>query len=468
MLKLRRMALLLALAALALLTACGGQEGVPAEPEQEPFTLTAALELPETLDPVKAGGTVTAHLFENLMAWGDGGEGFAQLVPGQAESYTVETDYAGCATCTFKLREGLQWSDGEPVEAEDFAAAWRRLADPENELPGRELLSIVAGYHEVQETGDPSLLAVSAPDAGTFVVTLQGGFAGFLEELCAGTATMPLRQELLDSGRWGRPEAGMVSNGPYTLASAGSGSLRLEKNPSYHTPNPKGAEVITFVSASGGEADYAKLQNGELDFVLNLPDAALRERLESGTWLPEPEAVSYCVLFNTRRAPFDVPEVRQALCLAVDQEALAAALDNPSLRPAPGLVPYGVADYGQRDVAEEPEAEEEPVLPGGVPVQEPEEEPAILWDFRAHAQELVTLADESDYAANCAQAKALLAQAGYGQQRPFPEIEYLYVDTPEARAAAQALSQMWQQELGITVTPRSVTQEEYDSALTPP
>ena len=141
MLKLRRMALMLALAALALLTACGGQEGVPAEPEQEPFTLTAALELPETLDPVKAGGTVTAHLFENLMAWGDGGEGFAQLVPGQAESYTVETDYAGCATCTFKLREGLQWSDGEPVEAEDFAAAWRRLADPENELPGRELLS---------------------------------------------------------------------------------------------------------------------------------------------------------------------------------------------------------------------------------------------------------------------------------------------------------------------------------------
>lgn len=468
MLKLRRMALMLALAALALLTACGGQEGVPAEPEQEPFTLTAALELPETLDPVKAGGTVTAHLFENLMAWGDGGEGFAQLVPGQAESYTVETDYAGCATCTFKLREGLQWSDGEPVEAEDFAAAWRRLADPENELPGRELLSIVAGYHEVQETGDPSLLAVSAPDAGTFVVTLQGGFAGFLEELCAGTATMPLRQELLDSGRWGRPEAGMVSNGPYTLASAGSGSLRLEKNPSYHTPNPKGAEVITFVSASGGEADYAKLQNGELDFVLNLPDAVLRERLESGTWLPEPEAVSYCVLFNTRRAPFDVPEVRQALCLAVDQEALAAALDNPSLRPAPGLVPYGVADYGQRDVAEEPEAEEEPVLPGGVPVQEPEEEPAILWDFRAHAQELVTLADESDYAANCAQAKALLAQAGYGQQRPFPEIEYLYVDTPEARAAAQALSQMWQQELGITVTPRSVTQEEYDAALAPP
>ena len=50
----------------------------------------------------------------------------------------------------------------------------------------------------------------------------------------------------------------------------------------------------------------------------------------------------------------------------------------------------------------------------------------------------------------------------------YSEIEYLYVDTPEARAAAQALSQMWQQELGITVTPRSVTQEEYDAALAPP
>lgn len=460
------LALLLALA--ALLTACGGQEGTPAEPEAEPFTLTAALALPENLDPARSGGTVTAHLFENLMTWADGGDGFARLVPGQAESYTLETDYAGCATCTFTLREDLQWSDGEPVEAEDFVLAWRRLADPANNLPDRYLLSVVAGYDEVQAAGDPSLLAVSAPDPDTFVVTLQGSFAGFLEDLCAGSATVPVRQDLLEGGKWGRPEAGMVSNGPYVLAQAGSGGYRLEKNPAYHTPNPRGAEAIAFVPSSGSESDCARLQSGELDFLLDPPDSVLRERSESGTWLPEPENITYAVLFNTRRAPFDVPEVRQALCLAVDEAEVTRLAGDLTLRPVQGLVPYGVSDFGQREEQEVQEPEEEPVLPGGAPAQPEEEKPAELWDFRAHARELVTISGDSDYAADCAQARALLAQAGYGEENPFPELKYLYVDTPQARAAAQALSDMWQRELGITVTPRAVAQEEYDAALSAP
>lgn len=467
MLKQNRKFLSLLLAALMLLTACAKEQDAPAEPEGEtPFTLTAALELPETLDPAKSGGTIAHHLFENLMTWADNGDGFAQLVPGQAESYTLETDYAGCATCTFTLREGIQWSDGEPVEAEDFVAAWRRLADPANDLPDRYLMAIVAGYDQVLETGDPSLLEVSAPDARTFVVTLQAGFAGFLEGLCAGSCTMPVRQELLDSGRWGAPEAGMVSNGPYTLAEVGSEGFRLEKSMTYHTVNLWGPEELRFVPSAGSESDYARLQSGELDFVLDLPESALLERAD-GPWLPEPENVTYAVLFNTCRAPFDVPEVRQALCLVINQSEVTRMAGDLTLRTAQGLVPFGVSDFGQHEEPEEPEPEEEPVLPGGLPAQEPEEAPAERWDFRAHARELVTLSVESDYAADCARARTLLAQIGYGTEQPFPEVEYLYVDSPEARTTAQALAEMWRQQLGITVTPRAVTQEEYDAALAP-
>lgn len=469
MLQLNRKFLSLLLAALLLLTACGKEEAIPAEPGEGPFTLTAALALPETLDPAKSGGTIACHLFENLMTWADDGGGYARLVPGQAESYTLEVDYAGCATCTFTLREDIRWSDGEPVEAEDFVLAWQRLADPANDLPDRYLMSVVAGYQQVQESGDASLLAVSAPDARTFVVTLQSSFAGFLEELCAGCATMPVRQDLADSGKWGKPEAGMVSNGPYTLAEAGSEGFRLERNLTYHSVNLWGPEELRFVPSAGSEGDYAKLRSGELDFMLELPESALLERVD-GPWLPEPENVTYAVLFNTQRAPFDVPEVRQALCLAVNTPEVTRMAGDLTLRTAQGLVPYGVADFGQRAGEEPQEPEEEvPVLPGGIPAAEPEEEPAQRWDFRAHASELVTLSSGSDYAAGCAQARSLLLQAGYGPENPFPEVEYLYVDIPGAQAAAQALSDMWRQQLGITVTPRAVSQEEYDAltALTP-
>src|SRR5699024_10161930 len=96
--------------------------------------------------------------FENLMRWEDDGSGHAVLAPGQAESYEVETDYAGNATYTFTLRSGIQWSDGQAVTAGDFVTAWQRLADPANDLPHRALLKDIAGYSKVQETGDSSLL----------------------------------------------------------------------------------------------------------------------------------------------------------------------------------------------------------------------------------------------------------------------------------------------------------------------
>ena len=195
----RRAALALALA--LLVSGCGQREESPAVNPEEPFTLRAALpEAQDTLDPAKVtaqgGESLLYHLYENLLRWEDDGSGWASLTGGQAESYTLETDYAGNATYTFTLREDARWSDGKPVTAGQFAAAWRRLADPANGLPHRELLAPLAGYSQVQETGDASLLEVSAPDERTFVVSLEGSCAWFLSEICAGAYTMPVREDL--------------------------------------------------------------------------------------------------------------------------------------------------------------------------------------------------------------------------------------------------------------------------------
>lgn len=458
-----------------LLSACGrsnagnGGQEPDGEEGESPFSVTVcATAAQDTLDPArstaKGGETILFHLFENLMRWSDDGNGYASLAPGQAESYTLETDYAGNATYTFTLREDLLWSDGEAVTAGDFVTAWQRLADPANELPHRELMSMIAGYDQVQETGDASLLSVSAPDERTFAVTLNGSCAYFLEEVCASAYTMPVRQDLLTNSRWGGSAAATVTNGAYTASLLTPGLVTLERSETYYDAVHVGPDILRFVTASDNETDYGKFLIGEIDLIEDLPLSVLQELSDSGSWLPEAVTTTCGVLLNTQRPPFDDKNIREAFLLAVDGQAVVDALGYLTSGAASGLVPWGVTDYGQRAAEEQPE--EEPALPDPNAVPTPEE-PAAYWDFRAHSRELVTLPAASDYAADCLQAQALMAQAGYAGGGGFPVVEYLYVESDMGRAVARSLQSMWKERLGVTVTVRGVSQAEYDAALSP-
>ena len=457
-------ALLLAL--MLALTACRNQQepvDTPSPEDEEPYTLAVRMgEAQETLDPAfvtaQGGEAILYHLYENLMRWTDGGDGWAVLSPGQAESYTVETDYAGNATYTFTLRSDIFWSDGTPVTAEDFVTAWRRLADPASDSPHRELMVAVSGYSQVQVSGDPADLAVSAPDERTFVVTLNGSRAYFLEELCAGAYTMPVRLPA---------EAGTVTNGAYTATHLSRNLVTLERNEHYYDADPQGPDVIECSTREDSGADYAAFQAGELSLVTDLPAQALQSLADTGLWTPEPVTVSYGVLLNTQQPPFDDPDIRRAFLLAVDTQALAEQSGDLTARAAAGVVPYGVSDYGERAQTPAAEEPEEPVLPDPNAPLPPEEPAATCWDFRTHSLEKVTSNAEGDYAANCRQAQALLAQAGYAGGGGFPLVEYLYVSSDRGDAVARALQTMWKEQLGVTVVVRGVSQEEYDAALTP-
>lgn len=467
--------LLAALLSLAmLLSACGqpntnGGQSPDGETEEDAFSVTVcATAAQDTLDPARStasgGETILYHLFENLMRWEDDGKGYAVPVPGQAESYTVETDYAGNATYTFTLRVDILWSDGQAVTADDFVTAWRRLADPANDLPHRELLSVVAGYDQVQETGDSTLLSVSASDARTFVVTLNGSCAYFLEEICASAYTMPVRQDLLQDSRWGSSASATVTNGAYTPSLFTADLVTLARSETYYDAIHVKPDILHFVTATDRETDYGRFLNGEIDLITDLPVSVLQELADTGSWLPEAVTTTYGVLLNTQQPPFDNPDIRQAFLLVVDTQAVVEALGDLTSQAAAGLVPYGVTDFGQRAVEEEPE--EESALPD--PNAEPTpEEPEAYWDFRAHSQELVTLPAADDYASDCLRAQALMAQAGYAGGGGFPVVEYLYVESDMGRAIARCLQSMWQEQLGVTVTVRGVSQEEYDAALYP-
>ncbi len=455
-------------------TPSGGQE--PTQDPDSAFTLTAAVaDAQSTLDPAAAtaegSATVLHHLYENLMKWEDDGSGIAQLAPGQAESYTVVTDYAGNATYTFTLREGIQWSDGQPVTAGDFVAAWQRLADPANDLPHRKMLQMVSGYDQpVPEdwaeaeppAWDPAKLSVSAPDDRTFVVTLVGSCAYFLEEVCASAYTMPVRTDLVGQKAW---TDGTVTNGAYTASARTAAQTTLVKSGTYYAANPKGPETLTFVP-SAGASDYEKLLSGELDLVTHLPGDTLQALADSGSWLPEPVTATYGVVLNTQRPPFDDPDVRLAFRLAIDNQALVSALGDLTVRPASGIVPYGISDYGEHALRQEPAADTQSAIPDANSPTEPAA-PTVPWDFRQHSLEKVTVPENADYAANCQKAQALLAQAGYAGGGGFPVVEYIYVESDVDRTIAQELQRMWKEQLGITVAIRGLSQEEYDAMLAP-
>lgn len=461
--------LLCALLAL-LLCACGeapsdGEAPGESVPPQADVLTVRASEALTSLDPAsvtaRGGETILYHLYENLLRWEDGGDGWAVLAKGQAEDYTLETDYAGNATYTFTLREDAVWSDGTAVKAEDFVFAWQRLADPANNLPHRALLAEIAGYAEVQETGDPSLLAVSAPDSRTLTVKLQGSPAYFLEEICAGSYTMPLRQ---DVPFYANP---VVTNGPYTLSGFTRELVSLKRSGTYYQSGAKGPSELRFAAIEDSVSDYAALQSGETALAVDLPQEALQALADSGVWTPEPVTGTCAVALNTRKAPFDNGSVRLAFHLAIDRQAVVDALGGLTVRPAPGVVPYGVSDYSSnRPAVEAPTEDDAPADPMAEPA--PEKPNPTCWDFRTHSLEVVTAEHTHDYETDCLYAQALLAQAGYPNGNGFPEVEYLYPAGQEnGRVLAELLQSMWKDALGVSVTLRGVTQEEYDNALLP-
>ena len=409
---------------------------------------------PEELDPIyatePADQTILVHLYENLMRKTAGASG-ATVTNGVAKSATSEENTDGTVTWTFQLR-GAEWSDGRGVLAGDFVYAWQRLADPANDSPFASLLSVVAGYDEVRETGDVSLLQVTAEDDSTLVVVLNGKYDWFLEEVCTAPATMPLRQDLLtgesaaeetaadgaeaaeaaEAAPWWSDVAGLVTNGPYQVSGYEAGeSLTLETSGTYHS-DVSGPGTLTFRFADTAEEGQTLYDAGTVDFLGVLPEEQMASLVEAESRALTPELGTWAVVFNCAQDTLMDARVRRALSLVIDRTAAAEAA-GVTARAAEGLIPPGV-----------PESDEA--------------------DFRTSGGDL--LDNDPNHRADLQEeARALLTEAGYVSVQDLGELEYLYVDAGNGAAVAQALVQAWQSALGLRVTARAVTEEELSAAL---
>ena len=373
---------------------------------------------PETLDPQKNsasdGSNYIKHLFEGLMKYGWNGEG---IVLGAADNYTVSEDGL---VYTFHIRDDAKWSDGQDLTAEDFVYTMKRLVDPETAAPyagdmGKYLLNgldISTGAKSVDELG------VKAIDTKTIELTLVQPCAWFLE-IMAFPTYYPVRKDIIEANgdAWTTSPETLIGNGPYKLESyTMDEEIVMVPNPVYYDAEQVVCKRICFKLITDPNAKLAAMRAGELDWCDDYPTEELEAVKAEGLFQTEPQLGTYYVNINNKKAPFDDVRVRKALQLAIDPIYLSEVVTQGTYLPATDFVGGGFftndgSDFGDFD----------------------------------------TVIDRSDYQANIAKAKELLAEAGYPNGEGFPTIPYCTNVSGVHVPTAEALAYMWKENLGINI-----------------
>ena len=392
---------------------------------------------PMTMDPAlnsAVDGSVMAnHLFEGLMKWEstgeevEGSEGTcdsAKLTYGQAESYDKTTNDDGTVTYTFHLRDGIKWSDGKDVTAGDFEYSWKRLADPATAADYCYMIDMVQGYAEVADgSADKDTLGIKAVDDKNLEITLSYD-CPYFEEIMAFPATFPVRQDIVEGNEeWTYSPETYIGNGAYKMVEWSHNAYILtEKSETYYDYEKLGPDTIKYTLLDDNNAMLAAFNSGELNFIMNFPTDEMANYLASGQITVAPYIGTYYVCFNTEDEVFSNPLVRQAFSLVIDRNYIVENVSQSGEVPATGYVPSGVYDA----------------------------EGANGDDFRTVGGEYYSVSAD-DYQANCDKARELLAEAGYPNGEGFPAVEYMYNTDDRHKAIAEALQNMWQTELGVTV-----------------
>ncbi len=422
--KKKNLALLLALVLVmsTVLTACGGgdknggNEGTTSGDATDGFTFTACVgSEPDTIDPALNsavdGAILCIHGFEGLMTQDTDG---VTMTYGQAESHTVSEDGL---VYTFTLRDGLKWSDGSAVTANDFVYSWNRAVDPVTASDYAYMFESVAGYDEaVAGTG---ALNVVAQDDKTLVVTLKAVTPYFLE-LCAFPTFFPVQQAAVEANPdgWATDPSTYVGNGPYKLVEWVHDSYMLyEQNENYWNVENLGPDAIKFVLMDDPGSQLAAYETGELLLIEDVPTDEIEALSGNADFYKEGQIGTYYVSYNTENEILKNPLVRKALTLAVDREYICEEIGQAGQVPAGAYVPMGLTDA---DASKE---------------------------FREVAGDYY---DPYDYEGNLELAKAALAEAGYPNGEGLPVFEYLYNEGGSHDVIGQALQNMWAQ-IGVNV-----------------
>lgn len=371
---------------------------------------------PETIDPALNsavdGGNMILHTFECLLTVAEDGT----LAPGQAESWETSEDGL---TWTFHLRDGLKWSDGSALTANDFVYSWRRVCDPMVAAPYAEtVLGMVEGFNDAIG-GNLEALGVEAPDDTTFVVHLSSP-CSYFGSLAAFATLSPVQQATIDANGdgWAVNADTYITNGCFYISEWVPGSyIMCTKNPNYWNADAIKLDGIKFNLIEDPNASYSAYQTGEVLFIKDVPTEEIPSLEGNEEFHVDPIIGTYYLSLNTQREPFTDARVRKALSLAIDREYVANTLMQGTYSPASNFMGPGWIDTDGKEFMDNAN--------GGKPY-----------------------IDTTTHEANVEEAKQLLADAGYPDGAGLPAITYSTNDAGYHKVVAEYLQQAWA-EIGV-------------------
>lgn len=294
-----------------------------------------------------------------------------KVVKALCDSYewVVNDDTTGEYILEIDIKETM-WNDNVSVSANDFVYAWRRILDPGNHSEAAALLYDIKNAAEVK-SGDLETFDLGAYPVGETTIRIEFAHKVNLDSFFANLASpalVPMRQDVVDKIEdWSSTAAIVVSNGPFYLKTFRYGDMiRFERNRNYLrdiendnmdkyvTPyrvimyignkyTPEGAEeAMSFESVY--ELNKYLYDNGELDFYSNvgLDNSAFAS---NDSFSATTSRTTHTYYFNTTNPLFEKAEVRRALSMAIDREALVKAVTVGGT-PAKGMVTEGVFNTG--------------------------------------------------------------------------------------------------------------------------
>jgi len=366
---------------------------------------------PQIVEDV-SGSAFARDLFEGLMNQDADGN----LTPGVATGFTTND---AKDVYTFTLRDNAMWSDGNPVTAHDFVYAWRRLADPATASPYSWFAEIMAleNVGAVLSGDSPtSALGVTALDNHTLEVRLTASLPYFAA-MTTHASTFPTPQWRVRTfgTDWTKP-GNIVSNGAYVLTEHIPNERAVrERNTMYWNNDATILDKVVTLVINDENVDLTRYLAGELDKGTVPSGQYLRLKEEYPDEATSfPRLCTYYYTFNlspSGQEAYQDVRVRQALSYAVDRSVVTEKILQAGQIQAFTFTPGATAGFEVPPVA-----------------------------FGQMTQ------DERN-----AEAKALMAEAGYGSDNPL-SIELMYNTSEGHKKIAIAVQQMWKETLGVNTT----------------
>lgn len=357
-----------------------------------------------------AGGSILGDAYEGLVNYNG-----SDILPGAAERWEVSDDGL---TYTFHLRDGLVWSNGDPLVAQDYVNGLLRTLLPDTGSErGYYFTSVVqvVGASDVIDGNatDASGLGMTAPDPQTVVIQLENPAPHVMNILGGAFSMPPLHSPSVDAGGAGVfiDPARVITNGAYLIREVVPQShVLLERNPAYWDAANVAIPFVKYHVTEDASTELLRYQAGELEVTYDIPlaqmEGLIADTPDEVKITPGVDIVYYS--FNLLREPFQDINLRRALTIAIDRETLEERIVRAGATP----------NYS---------------FSGGF---DPNYDLPVMDEAALTQEERNALAQE------------LYAAAGYGPDNPLT-INILPTVAEESVRRAQGVALMWKQVLGV-------------------